>query len=78
MAPARDRSNICRVSTETALDLGQVHRLSIEEYHRLVESGGFDEDSRVELIDAPRPYHPATAEVHAVASWSRPASTRSR
>lgn len=39
------------VSTETALDIGQVHRLSTDEYHRLIEAGGFDEDARVELID---------------------------
>lgn len=39
------------MSIETALDIDQVHRLSPEEYHRLIESGGFDEDSRVELID---------------------------
>jgi Uma2 family endonuclease len=29
----------------------ELHRLSIEEYHRLVQCGGFDEDARVELID---------------------------
>ena len=34
-----------------AVDLGQVHRLSLDEYHQLVESGGLDEDTRVELID---------------------------
>jgi Uma2 family endonuclease len=39
------------VSTATALDIGQVHRLSTDEYHRLIEAGGFDEDARVELID---------------------------
>ncbi len=39
------------MSTEAALDVGQVHRLSTDEYHRLIEAGGFDEDARVELID---------------------------
>jgi Uma2 family endonuclease len=29
----------------------ELHRLSIEQYHRLVASGGFDEDVRIELID---------------------------
>jgi Uma2 family endonuclease len=29
----------------------QVHRFSLEEYHQLIESGGFDEDMRVELIE---------------------------
>lgn len=39
------------VSTEAALDIGQVHRLSTDEYHRLIEAGGFEGDARVELID---------------------------
>jgi len=34
-----------------AVPPAELHRLSIDEYHQLVESGGFDEDSRVELID---------------------------
>ncbi len=29
----------------------ELHLLSIEEYHRIVACGGFDEDARVELID---------------------------
>jgi len=29
----------------------ELHRLSIDEYHQLVASGGLDEESRVELID---------------------------
>jgi Uma2 family endonuclease len=29
----------------------ELHRLSIEQYHRLIASGGFDEDARVELIE---------------------------
>ena len=33
------------------LNIEQLHRLSIDEYHRILESGGFDEDARVELID---------------------------
>jgi Uma2 family endonuclease len=28
-----------------------VHRFSLEEYHRLIEAGGFDEDAHIELID---------------------------
>jgi Uma2 family endonuclease len=28
-----------------------LHRFSLEEYHRLIEAGGFDEDARIELID---------------------------
>lgn len=36
---------------DSALDIEQVHRLSTDEYHRLIEAGGFDGDARVELID---------------------------
>jgi Uma2 family endonuclease len=32
-------------------DLEPLHRYTSAEYHRLIESGGFDEDSRVELLD---------------------------
>ena len=32
-------------------DIDQVHRHSLDEYHRLIESGGLNEDSHVELID---------------------------
>jgi Uma2 family endonuclease len=32
-------------------ELEPLHRLSSAEYHRLVESGGLDEDTRVELLD---------------------------
>lgn len=28
-----------------------LHRLSIDEYHRLVRAGGLDEDARIELLD---------------------------
>ncbi len=42
------------VSTKAAIDIAQVHRLSTHEYHQLVESGGLDEDARVELIGAGR------------------------
>jgi Uma2 family endonuclease len=34
-----------------AVEIDQVHRFTLEEYHQLIESGGFDEDSRVELIE---------------------------
>jgi len=30
-----------RVSTDAALGIDQVHRLSTDEYHRLIEAGGF-------------------------------------
>jgi len=35
----------------TAIDISEVHRFSLDEYHQLIDSGGFDEDMRVELID---------------------------
>jgi Uma2 family endonuclease len=31
--------------------LEELHRYSLEEYHRLIDAGGFDEDQRVELLD---------------------------
>ncbi len=40
------------VATETAPDIGHVHRLSTGDYHRLIEAGGFDENARVELIES--------------------------
>src|SRR4051794_31770140 len=37
------------VAADTGLH--EVHRLTADEYHKLVESGGLDEGTRVELID---------------------------
>ena len=36
-----------------AIDIGlnEVHRMSADDYHRLIESGSLDEKTRVELID---------------------------
>jgi Uma2 family endonuclease len=34
-----------------AVDPERLLRLSLDEYHRLIEAGGLDEDARVELID---------------------------
>jgi Uma2 family endonuclease len=34
-----------------AVDTSEFHRLTSDEYHQLVDSGGFDEDTRVELIE---------------------------
>lgn len=33
------------------LPIDEIHRYSLEEYHQLIESGGLDEDARVELLD---------------------------
>jgi Uma2 family endonuclease len=33
------------------LGLGELYRYSLDDYHRLVEAGGFGEDERVELLD---------------------------
>jgi len=30
---------------------GEIHRLTAEEYHRMIESGGLNEDTRIELIE---------------------------
>jgi Uma2 family endonuclease len=32
-------------------DPHELHRYTLEEYHRMVESGGLDDDTRIELID---------------------------
>lgn len=47
--PSRIPDTIIGVSVQ--VQAPELHRLSIEEYHRLVQSGGLDEDTRVELID---------------------------
>lgn len=39
------------MSVTVAIDISEVHRFSLEEYHQLIDSGGFDDDGRVELID---------------------------
>jgi Uma2 family endonuclease len=50
--PVQAGAGIVRmVAVRAGLDLGELHRYSLEEYHRLIESGGFDEDQRVELLD---------------------------
>lgn len=33
------------------MGIEEVHRYSLEQYHRLIEMGGFDEDERVELLE---------------------------
>ena len=47
------------------IGLSEVHRMSADDYHRLIDSGSLDEDTRVDLIvlerGTPQPYHPATA-----------------
>lgn len=37
------------VPAETEFE--EVHRLTADEYHQMIEAGGFDEDARIELID---------------------------
>jgi len=39
------------VAVRSGLDIDELHRYSLDEYHRLIEAGGFDEDERVELLD---------------------------
>ena len=41
----------CSMAIDVVLPAAQAHRFSLEEYHQLIESGGFDEGSRVELIE---------------------------
>jgi Uma2 family endonuclease len=52
--------------TETS----ELHRMSLDEYHRLIEAGGFDEDARIELIDGLLlDMSPKTAEHENVIAW---------
>jgi Uma2 family endonuclease len=39
------------VAVRARVDLRELHRYSLDEYHRLIDAGGFDEDERVELLD---------------------------
>ncbi|HLW93882.1 MAG TPA: Uma2 family endonuclease [Solirubrobacteraceae bacterium] len=34
-----------------AVDISEFHRLTSDEYHLMIESGGFDEETHIELID---------------------------
>jgi Uma2 family endonuclease len=53
-----------------ALPTAQAHRFSLEEYHRLIEAGGFDEELRVELIDGViADMSPKTAEHENAITW---------
>jgi Uma2 family endonuclease len=48
----------------------ELHRLSLDEYHRLIEAGGFDEDARIELIDGLLlDMSPKTAEHENAIAW---------
>jgi len=56
MLATRERNyNANMAAEDTAIDFGgdrrQLHRFSLDEYHQLIEAGGFDEDARVELIE---------------------------
>jgi Uma2 family endonuclease len=33
------------------IEMSELHRFSLDEYHQLIDSGGLDEETRVELID---------------------------
>lgn len=39
------------MAIDFASDAQQMHRFSLDEYHRLIEAGAFDEDLRVELVE---------------------------
>lgn len=64
-------------------DLEPLHRLSLDEYHQLIESGGFDEDARIELLDGLLvEMSPKTPEheraISALAEWLLPSLDRGR
>ena len=58
------------MAIDVVLPAAQAHRFSLEEYHQMVESGGFDEDSRVELIEGVIvDMSPKTAEHENAITW---------
>jgi len=58
------------MAIDVVLPAAQAHRFSLEEYHQLIESGGFDEDSRVELIEGVIvDMSPKTAEHENAITW---------
>jgi Uma2 family endonuclease len=58
------------MAIDVVLPAAQAHRFSLEEYHQLIESGGFDEDSRVELIEGViADMSPKTAEHENAITW---------
>jgi len=58
------------MAVDVLLPAAQAHRFSLEEYHQLIESGGFDEGSRVELIEgAIADMSPKTAEHENAIRW---------
>jgi Uma2 family endonuclease len=58
------------MAIDVVLPAAQAHHFSLEEYHQLIESGGFDEDSRVELIEGViADMSPKTAEHENAITW---------
>jgi Uma2 family endonuclease len=58
------------MAIDVALPATEAHRFSLQEYHQLIESGGFDEDSRVELIGGMiADMSPKTPEHEHVLAW---------
>ncbi len=58
------------MAIDVALPAVQAHRFSLEEYHQQIETGGFDEDSRVELIEGViADMSPKTAEHENAITW---------
>jgi Uma2 family endonuclease len=52
------------------LPVAQAHRFALQEYDRLIESGGFDEDARIELIEATiADMSPKTPEHERLVAW---------
>jgi Uma2 family endonuclease len=48
---ATARVSSVRVAARAQIELDEVYRHSLDEYHRLIEAGGFDDRERVELLD---------------------------
>jgi Uma2 family endonuclease len=48
---ARPKRILTRVAAAANVALEELHRYSLDAYHRLIEAGAFDEDERVELLE---------------------------
>ena len=52
MSPARARApDAPIIASMSTVDADELHRLSTDEYHRLIEAGAFEDFPRIELID---------------------------
>jgi hypothetical protein len=61
------------------LEIDEVHRLSLDEYHRIIEAGGFDVGARVELLEGVLArMSPQTQEHENAIAWLNRSHARDR